>query len=63
MASIIASRSFNFTKSTQERNTENVLIIKSPMLAAQYTKYWKVRLAKSLTFEQYKERIREKKIL
>jgi phosphatidylserine/phosphatidylglycerophosphate/cardiolipin synthase-like enzyme len=29
--------SFNFTKATQEKNAENLLIIRDPALAAQYT--------------------------
>jgi phosphatidylserine/phosphatidylglycerophosphate/cardiolipin synthase-like enzyme len=32
--------SFNFTKSAQEKNAENLLIIRDPTLAAQYTKNW-----------------------
>ena len=31
---------FNFTKSAQEKHAENVLIIRGPALAAQYTKNW-----------------------
>jgi phosphatidylserine/phosphatidylglycerophosphate/cardiolipin synthase-like enzyme len=32
--------SFNFTNAAQEKNAENVLIIRDPALAAQYTQNW-----------------------
>jgi phosphatidylserine/phosphatidylglycerophosphate/cardiolipin synthase-like enzyme len=32
--------SFNFTKAAQEKNGENLLIIRDPALAAQYTQNW-----------------------
>jgi phosphatidylserine/phosphatidylglycerophosphate/cardiolipin synthase-like enzyme len=36
----VLTGSFNFTKAAQEKNAENLLIIKDPALAAQYTQNW-----------------------
>jgi phosphatidylserine/phosphatidylglycerophosphate/cardiolipin synthase-like enzyme len=36
----ILTGSFNFTKAAQEKNAENLLIIRDPALAAQYTQNW-----------------------
>jgi phosphatidylserine/phosphatidylglycerophosphate/cardiolipin synthase-like enzyme len=36
----VISGSFNFTKAAQEKNAENVLIIRDQALAAQYTQNW-----------------------
>ena len=36
----VLTGSFNFTKAAQDRNAENLLIIRDPTLAAQYTKNW-----------------------
>jgi phosphatidylserine/phosphatidylglycerophosphate/cardiolipin synthase-like enzyme len=36
----VLTGSFNFTKATQEKNAENVLIIRDPALAAQYAQNW-----------------------
>jgi phosphatidylserine/phosphatidylglycerophosphate/cardiolipin synthase-like enzyme len=38
----VLTGSFNFTKAAQENNAENLLIIRDPALAAQYTKNWDV---------------------
>jgi phosphatidylserine/phosphatidylglycerophosphate/cardiolipin synthase-like enzyme len=37
---MVLTGSFNFTKSAQGKNAENVLIIRDPALAAQYTQNW-----------------------
>jgi len=37
---IVITGSFNFTKAVQEKNAENLLIIRDPTLAAQYTQNW-----------------------
>ena len=37
---LVITGSFNFTKSAQEKNAENVLIIRDPALAAEYVKNW-----------------------
>lgn len=37
---IVLTGSFNFTKAAQEKNAENLLIIRDPALAAQYTRNW-----------------------
>jgi phosphatidylserine/phosphatidylglycerophosphate/cardiolipin synthase-like enzyme len=34
--------SFNFTKAAQEKNAENLLIIRDQALAAQYTQNWQM---------------------
>jgi phosphatidylserine/phosphatidylglycerophosphate/cardiolipin synthase-like enzyme len=39
---LIITGSFNFTKAAQEKNAENVLSIRDPALAAQYTQNWEV---------------------
>jgi phosphatidylserine/phosphatidylglycerophosphate/cardiolipin synthase-like enzyme len=39
---LVLTGSFNFTKAAQEKNAENLLIIRDPALAAQYTKNWDV---------------------
>ena len=36
----VLTGSFNFTKAAQEKNAENLLIIRDPALAAQYTQNW-----------------------
>jgi phosphatidylserine/phosphatidylglycerophosphate/cardiolipin synthase-like enzyme len=36
----ILTGSFNFTKAAQDKNAENLLIIRDPALAAQYTTNW-----------------------
>ena len=36
----VVTGSFNFTKAAQEKNAENLLIIRDPALAAQYTQNW-----------------------
>ena len=36
----VLTGSFNFTKAAQERNAENLLILRDQALAAQYTKNW-----------------------
>jgi phosphatidylserine/phosphatidylglycerophosphate/cardiolipin synthase-like enzyme len=38
----VLSGSFNFTKAAQTTNAENLLIIRDPALAAQYTQNWEV---------------------
>jgi phosphatidylserine/phosphatidylglycerophosphate/cardiolipin synthase-like enzyme len=36
----ILTGSFNFTNAAREKNAENVLMIRDPTLAAQYTQNW-----------------------
>ena len=45
--------SFNYTKSAQVRNAENVLIIHSTVLAHDYLMNFKTRQAKSISYSQY----------
>jgi phosphatidylserine/phosphatidylglycerophosphate/cardiolipin synthase-like enzyme len=37
---IVITGRFNFTKAAQEKNAENLLIIRDPGLAAHYTQNW-----------------------
>jgi phosphatidylserine/phosphatidylglycerophosphate/cardiolipin synthase-like enzyme len=37
---VVLTGRFNFTKAAQEKNAENLLIIRDPALAAQYTQNW-----------------------
>jgi phosphatidylserine/phosphatidylglycerophosphate/cardiolipin synthase-like enzyme len=37
---VVITGSFNFTKAAQEKNAENVLIIRDKPLADQYTQNW-----------------------
>jgi phosphatidylserine/phosphatidylglycerophosphate/cardiolipin synthase-like enzyme len=37
---VVITGSFNFTKAAQEKNAENLLLIRDPALAAQYTQNW-----------------------
>jgi phosphatidylserine/phosphatidylglycerophosphate/cardiolipin synthase-like enzyme len=39
---LVITGSFNFTKAAQEKNAENLLIIRDPALAVQYTQNWEV---------------------
>ena len=40
---LIITGSFNFTQAAQNKNAENLLMINSPLLAAQYIQNWKKR--------------------
>lgn len=43
---LVVTGSYNFSKSAQERNQENMLIVKSPLIAKQYVnEYYKIRSA------------------
>jgi phosphatidylserine/phosphatidylglycerophosphate/cardiolipin synthase-like enzyme len=43
----VITGSFNFTKSAEERNAENLLVIRSPELAKRYADNWTVHLVHS----------------
>src|ERR1700730_18618201 len=43
----VITGSFNFTKSAETRNAENLLIIHDPVLAARYLQNWNVHAAHS----------------
>jgi phosphatidylserine/phosphatidylglycerophosphate/cardiolipin synthase-like enzyme len=45
--SIVITGSFNFTKSAEERNAENLLVINSQHVAREYTANWKKHMAHS----------------
>lgn len=46
--------SFNFTRSAQTRNAENVLIINDQKLTQKYIKNWEKRKTASMTLQEYK---------
>ena len=46
-AGTVITGSFNFTKSAEESNAENLLVIRDPALAALYARYWAERLGHS----------------
>ena len=39
---VVITGSFNFTKQAEERNAENLLVIRDKLLAEQYTANWKL---------------------
>ena len=43
----VITGSFNFTKAAEENNAENLLVIRSPELAAKYAANWKVHAGHS----------------
>jgi phosphatidylserine/phosphatidylglycerophosphate/cardiolipin synthase-like enzyme len=49
---IVITGSFNFTKAADERNAENLLIIRSKQLAAQYFANWRIHQRHSTPFRQ-----------
>ena len=55
----VITGSFNFTKAAQERNAENVLVIRQyPELARNYTENWRNRAAVSRPYEDFREKRR-----
>jgi phosphatidylserine/phosphatidylglycerophosphate/cardiolipin synthase-like enzyme len=46
----IITGSFNYTKAAQEKHAENVLIIRDPALAAQYTQNWQAHAQHSQSY-------------
>lgn len=50
----VITGSFNFTKSAQFKNAENVLVIQDKTLAQKYFLNWQTRLTKSKTSDEYK---------
>ena len=46
----VITGSFNFTKSAEESNAENLLVIRSKELAKAYTDNWQVHLAHSVAY-------------
>ena len=47
----VITGSFNFTKAAEENNAENLLVIRSPDLAAQYTANWQAHAGHSEVYE------------
>jgi phosphatidylserine/phosphatidylglycerophosphate/cardiolipin synthase-like enzyme len=58
----VITGSFNFTSSAEDRNAENLLVIRSPELAATYTANWNAHLKHSEKYERkekgYSETVR-----
>ena len=48
----VITGSFNFTSSAEDRNAENLLVIRSPELAATYTANWNAHRAHSEKYER-----------
>ena len=51
----IITGSFNFTKNAEEDNAENLLVIRSPELAVQYTANWNAHLPHSEPYQEKEE--------
>ncbi len=49
----VITGSFNFTKAAQEKNAENLLIIRDAALAEQYSSNWNLRQKESVAFSDY----------
>ena len=49
---IVITGSFNFTKSAQERNAENLLILHDPELASKYAQNWEARREHSVRYSK-----------
>jgi phosphatidylserine/phosphatidylglycerophosphate/cardiolipin synthase-like enzyme len=47
----VISGSFNFTKSAEESNAENLLVLRSPELAKRYTANWKEHAGHGVPFQ------------
>lgn len=47
---IVITGSFNFTKAAEERNAENLLVIRDPALARKYFTNWQFHLAHSMAY-------------
>lgn len=48
----VITGSFNFTKSAEEKNAENLLIIRDPQLAYKYLTNWQAHFAHSKAYER-----------
>ena len=48
---VVISGSFNFTRMAEEHNAENLLLVRSPALAQQYTANWKTHAAHSVPYQ------------
>jgi phosphatidylserine/phosphatidylglycerophosphate/cardiolipin synthase-like enzyme len=49
---LVITGSFNFSRSAQDRNVENLLLIRDPALATQYAVNWERRRALSVPYAQ-----------
>lgn len=48
---LVITGSFNFTRAAEESNVENLLLLRSPSLAARYTRHWHERAAFSVPYQ------------
>jgi phosphatidylserine/phosphatidylglycerophosphate/cardiolipin synthase-like enzyme len=48
---VVITGSFNFTKGAEYDNAENLLVIRSPALAAQYAQNWEAHAAHADPYE------------
>ena len=48
----VLTGSFNFTESAEERNAENLLVVRDAAVAAQYAKNWEAHRAHSTPYEK-----------
>jgi len=55
----VITGSFNFTKAAQEKNAENLIIIRNTALAEQYLNNWELRQKESFTLNDYHPRSRK----
>lgn len=53
---IVVTGSFNFTKAAQERNAENLLILKNNVLAKKYLENWNRRFAQAEKLGEFRVR-------
>jgi phosphatidylserine/phosphatidylglycerophosphate/cardiolipin synthase-like enzyme len=49
---IVITGSFNFTKSAEEKNAENLLVINDPVLARKYAENWRLHEAHTEPFQK-----------
>jgi len=55
---VVVTGSFNFTRQAEQRNAENLLIIRSQEMAATYSENWKAHAAHSLKYSTYARRVK-----
>ncbi len=48
---VVITGSFNFTKAAEEKNAENLLVVRDADLAARYADNWERHLAHSIAYQ------------
>ena len=51
----VLTGSFNFTEAAEERNAENVLVVRDPALAAQYAANWRAHRAHAMSYPERRD--------